>query len=37
MAKESSGEMVLPTQASGHKDFDGVGEDRVLLVKPLPF
>jgi ribosomal protein S18 acetylase RimI-like enzyme len=37
MAKESSGEMVLPTQASGPKDFDGVGEDRVLLVKPLPF
>jgi hypothetical protein len=29
--------MVLPTQASGHKDFDGIGEDRVLLEKPLPF
>jgi ribosomal protein S18 acetylase RimI-like enzyme len=37
MAKESGGEMILPTQASGHKDFDGVGEDRVLLVRPLPF
>jgi ribosomal protein S18 acetylase RimI-like enzyme len=37
MAKESGGEMILPTQASGHKDFDGVGEDRVLLGRPLPF
>jgi ribosomal protein S18 acetylase RimI-like enzyme len=37
MAKETSGELVLPTQASGHKDFDGIGEDRVVLVKPLPF
>lgn len=36
LAKEGSGEMVLPTQASGHKDFDGDGEDRVLLVKSLP-
>jgi ribosomal protein S18 acetylase RimI-like enzyme len=35
MAEESGGEMVLPTQASGLKDFDGAGEDRVLLVKPL--
>ena len=37
MAKEQGGNLVPPTQASGHKDFDGVGEDRVLLVKPLPF
>ena len=37
MAKETSGELVLPTQASGHKDFDGIGEDRVVLVKLLPF
>jgi GNAT superfamily N-acetyltransferase len=37
MAKENSGDLVLPTQALGHKDFDGKGEDRVLLVKPLPF
>jgi hypothetical protein len=29
--------LVLPTVASGHKDFDGVGEDRVILVKTLPF
>ena len=36
MAKEISGEIVLPTQSSGHKDFDGIGEDRVLLVKQLP-
>lgn len=37
MAKEASGDLVLPTQASGHKDFDGNGEDRVLLVKTLLF
>jgi ribosomal protein S18 acetylase RimI-like enzyme len=35
MAKEESGDLVLPTQASGHKDFDGAGEDRVILVKTL--
>jgi ribosomal protein S18 acetylase RimI-like enzyme len=35
MAKEISGDLVLPTQASGHRDFDGNGEDRVLLVKHL--
>ena len=37
MAEENNGDLVLPTQALGHKDFDGKGEDRVLLVKPLPF
>ena len=37
MAIENSGDLVSPTQALGHKDFDGIGEDRVLLVKPLPF
>jgi ribosomal protein S18 acetylase RimI-like enzyme len=37
MAIESSGAIVLPTQASAQKDFDGIGEDRVLLVKSLPF
>ncbi len=37
MAIENSGDLVSPTQASDHKDFDGIGEDRVLLVKPLPF
>ena len=37
MAIENSGDLVLPTQALGHKDFDGKSEDRVLLVKPLPF
>lgn len=37
MAKERNGVLVLPTQALGHKDFDGLGEDRVLLVKHLPF
>lgn len=37
MAIENSGDLVSPTQALGHKDFDGKGEDRVLLVKPLPF
>ncbi len=36
MAKETSGSLVLPTEASGHKDFDGIGEDRVLLVRPVP-
>jgi GNAT superfamily N-acetyltransferase len=35
MAKETSGDLALPTQALGIKDFDGIGEDRVLLVKPL--
>ena len=35
MAKEESGDLVLPTQASGHKDFDGTGEDRVILIKTL--
>ena len=37
MAIENSGDLVSPTQALGHKNFDGIGEDRVLLVKPLPF
>lgn len=37
MAKDNSGQLVLPTKASDHKDFDGIGEDRVLLVKTLPF
>jgi len=36
MAKEPGGNLVPPTRAIGHKDFDGVGEDRVLLVKQLP-
>jgi len=35
MAKEVGGEIVSPTQAMGHKDFDGVGEDRILLMKPI--
>lgn len=35
MAQEKSGDLVVPTQASGHNDFDGIGEDRVLLVMPL--
>jgi len=37
LAKEQGGDLVLPTQAIGHKDFDGAGEDRVVLVKHLPF
>lgn len=37
MAKENNGDMVLPTEASSNKDFDGIGEHRVLLIKPLPF
>jgi ribosomal protein S18 acetylase RimI-like enzyme len=37
MAKEIDGTLVLPTKSSGHQDFDGIGEDRALLVKPLPF
>lgn len=37
MAKEMDGALVLPTKSSGHQDFDGIGEDRVLLVKLLPF
>ena len=37
MAIENSGDLVSPTQALGHKDFDGIGEDRVVLVKLLPF
>lgn len=36
LAKEPNGEHVLPTEASGHKDFDGPGEGRVLLVRSLP-
>jgi ribosomal protein S18 acetylase RimI-like enzyme len=35
MAKDRSGRLVLPTQALGHRNFDGIGEDRVVLVKPL--
>lgn len=35
MAQDTSGSLVLPTEASGHKDFDGIGEDRVLLSKKL--
>jgi hypothetical protein len=35
MAKDTSGSLVLPTEASGHKDFDGIGEDRVLLSKTI--
>ena len=35
MAVDNDGNLVLPTEASGHKDFDGEGEDRVLLVKTL--
>ena len=35
MAKEPSGSLVFPTEASGHKDFDGIGEDRVLLSKRI--
>jgi ribosomal protein S18 acetylase RimI-like enzyme len=35
LAKENGGTLVLPTEALGHKDFDGVGEDRVLLVKTI--
>jgi ribosomal protein S18 acetylase RimI-like enzyme len=37
MAMEIGENLVLPTVASGHKDFDGVGEDGVILVKTLPF
>jgi ribosomal protein S18 acetylase RimI-like enzyme len=37
MALEIHENLVLPTEALGHKDLDGVGEDRVLLVKTLPF
>jgi RimJ/RimL family protein N-acetyltransferase len=37
MAMEIGENLVLPTVASGHKDFDGVGEDRVILIKTLPF
>jgi ribosomal protein S18 acetylase RimI-like enzyme len=37
MAKENNGDIALPTQAVGVKDFDGIGEDRVLLEKTLPF
>jgi ribosomal protein S18 acetylase RimI-like enzyme len=35
MAKDTGGILVLPTEASGHKDFDGTGEDRVLLSKKI--
>ena len=35
MAKDTGGSLVLPTEASGHKDFDGTGEDRVLLSKRI--
>jgi RimJ/RimL family protein N-acetyltransferase len=35
MATDTSGSLVLPTDASGHKDFDGIGEDRVLLSKTI--
>jgi ribosomal protein S18 acetylase RimI-like enzyme len=35
MAKDTGGILVLPTEASGHKDFDGTGEDRVLLSKRI--
>jgi ribosomal protein S18 acetylase RimI-like enzyme len=35
MAQNTSGSLVLPTGASGHKDFDGIGEDRVLLSKKI--
>lgn len=36
LAKEEDGNLVLPTEASGHRDFDGIGEHRVVLVKTLP-
>ena len=35
LAKEIGGELVLPTQALGHKDYNGVGADRVILIKTL--
>jgi hypothetical protein len=35
MSKEESGDLVLPTQESGYKDFDGTGEDRDILIKIL--
>jgi hypothetical protein len=35
MAKEIGGDLALPTQASGQRDFDGAGEERVILVKTL--
>jgi GNAT superfamily N-acetyltransferase len=35
MSRENDGVLVLPTKASGLTDFDGVGEDRVLLVKAM--
>ena len=37
MAIDDDGHLVSPTQASGQKDFDGIGEERVLLVKTLTF
>jgi len=37
MAKQMDGSLAKPTQATNHKDFDGKGEDRVLLTRTLPF
>lgn len=36
MAKEQDGSLSKPTNASKHPDFDGVGEDRVVLIRSLP-
>jgi len=36
MAKQLDGSLAKPTQATNHKDFDGQGEDRVLLTRTLP-
>ena len=37
IAIELDGHTTLPTSAMGIKDYDGAGEDRVLLRKELPF
>ncbi len=37
MASEPGETLVAPSKAHGHKNFDGEGEDRVVLVKRLPF
>jgi ribosomal protein S18 acetylase RimI-like enzyme len=37
MAKQLDGSLAQPTQATSRRDFDGQGEDRVLLARTLPF